>query len=400
MTQLNYKYNDIKKIEIQLKNENKQLSKDIDDMKDKETQLIKRNYELNNDINNLKFEIRQLKKFKEDNKDKDDKLVNEKTQIMNDTNDVIDEEDQSINQKAQIIKDNNLFKKDVNLLIKENKQLIKDINDINDIRDEDIKKDKKNTQIINDINFLKNQFEQIKNEDNQKINNEKQSKNENIQLKNNESPLKNENNQFKNENSNFIKEVNELKEKLNILWKEKIMIKYLDSKIINGNEKYNETLKYWINPSKKIKAELLYRLSENGDKYSTFHELCDNKGPTLTLFHVNDGNIVGIYTPLSWDSPFFGKGWKDDKETFIFNLNKNKRCKILKDDHSIYCSSSYGPWTACFGARNSNYSMRKITHKANFINKFYDNGSEILPSNNNEVIYDLIELEIYKIIIK
>ena len=116
MTQLNYKYNDIKKIEIQLKNENKQLSKDIDDMKDKETQLIKRNYELNNDINNLKFEIRQLKRLKEDNKDKDDKLVNEKTQIMNDTNDVIDEEDQSINQKAQIIKDNNLFKKDVNLL--------------------------------------------------------------------------------------------------------------------------------------------------------------------------------------------------------------------------------------------------------------------------------------------
>ena len=79
-------------------------------------------------------------------------------------------------------------------------------------------------------------------------------KNENNQFKINES-------KFKNENSNFIKEVNELKEKLNILWKEKIMIKHLDSKIINGNEKYNETLKYWINPSKKIKAELLYRLS-------------------------------------------------------------------------------------------------------------------------------------------
>jgi len=54
MKQLNYKYNDIKKIEIQLKNENEQLNKDIDDMKEKETQLMKRNYELNNDMINLK----------------------------------------------------------------------------------------------------------------------------------------------------------------------------------------------------------------------------------------------------------------------------------------------------------------------------------------------------------
>ena len=89
---------------------------------------------------------------------------------------------------------------------------------------------------------------------------------------------------------------------------------------------YNLSLKNWINPSKKIKAELLYRLSDNADNSSTFHELCDNKGPTLTLFHVNDGNIVGIYTPLSWDS---SSEWKKDMETFIFNLNKNQKYKKI-----------------------------------------------------------------------
>ena len=81
-------------------------------------------------------------------------------------------------------------------------------------------------------------------------------------------------------------------------------------------------MKKWIKPSRKIRAELLYRLSENGDKFSTFHKLRDDKGPTLTLFHVNDGNIVGIYTPLSWYSPFFDYVWKYDIETFIFNLDK------------------------------------------------------------------------------
>ena len=167
----------------------------------------------------------------------------------------------------------------------------------------------------------------------------------------------------------------------------------LDSKIINNNEKYYENLKNWINPSKKIKTELLYRLSENGDDKKTFHELCDNKGPTLTLFYVNDGNIVGIYTPLSWDST---SGWKDDMDTFIFNLNKNQKYKKLKQDHSIYCTSSYGSYASCFGLDNS---MKSIIHWGINISNYYDKGSEILPRNNQKnKVYNLIETEIYKII--
>ena len=150
-------------------------------------------------------------------------------------------------------------------------------------------------------------------------------------------------------------ELKDIKEKLNILWKEREekekrkknkQISNLNSKIINENEKYKKLLKTWINPLKKIKAELLYRLSENGESHSTFHELCDNKGPTLTLFHVNDGNIVGIYTPLSWDSK---SGWKNDNDTFIFNLNKEQKYKKIKSECSAYCNNTYGPYTADFG---------------------------------------------------
>ena len=194
------------------------------------------------------------------------------------------------------------------------------------------------------------------------------------------------------------KEVNELKEKLNILWKEKEERKQiydLDSKIINGNEKYNESLKNWIDPSRKIKAELLYRSSQNGENISTFHELCDNKGPTLTLFHVNDGNKVGIYTPLSWDS---NSEWKFDMDTFIFNLNKNQKYKKLQPDHSIYCFNSFVPLTSNFGCENN--SMKSLNHWGNNINNFYDKGSEILPNNNQLKEYDLLETEVYKIIIE
>ena len=239
---------------------------------------------------------------------------------------------------------------------------------INDMKEKEVLLTNINTQLKNDINLLKKENNQL-NKDN-------------AQLKNNETQLK--------------EEITELKEKLNILWETRRYITNLDSKIINENKEYNESLKNWIDPSKKIKAELLYRLSENGDDKKTFHELCDNKGPTLTLFHVNDGNIIGIYTPLDLDSNSL---WKNDMDTFIFNLNKNQKYKKLKEDCSIYCMFSYGPYTAGFGCDHNN-SMKSIIHLGNDINKHYDKGSEILPCNNQEKVYDLIETEVYKIMIK
>ena len=116
----------------------------------------------------------------------------------------------------------------------------------------------------------------------------------------------------------------------------------------------------------------------------------------MTLFHINDGNKVGIYTPLSWDSK---SGWKHDMETFIFNLNKNQKYKKLQSYGSALCVSSRGPCSADFGYDSTN-SMKSIMHWSSGINRFYDKGSEILPSNNQDKKYDLLETEVYKIIIE
>ena len=316
--------------------------------------------------------IFELRPFIKNNNERLNELTELIIQLKTEMNN-IQKETNNLNDKYNIIENNEIQLKN------ENEQLKIEIDNMKNKENELIDK---NTQIINDINELKN-------EKNQLINQVNELKNENIQLKNNES-------QFINEITNLKNEITELKEKLNILWEENKLINNLDSKKIKENEKYNLTLKNWINPSKKIKAELLYRLSEKGDEFSTFHKLWDNKGPTLTLFHVNDGNIIGIYTPLSWDSI---SNWKNDIDTFIFNLNKNLKCKKLISEQSIYCNSSYGPTTARFGY-SSNSPINFIKHWANEINKYYDKGSEILPSNNEERVYELIETEIYKIMIE
>ena len=172
-------------------------------------------------------------------------------------------------------------------------------------------------------------------------------------------------------------------------------IKNLNSLIIN-NKEYNKRLKSWINPMDNINAELLYRLTRDGEKVSKFHELCDDKGATLTLFLTRDGNIGGIYTPLSWDTT---SEYKCDIDTFMFNLNKNE--KYIKEsnyERLIWCKDHFGPWTINFGFDET---MNKIEHSGVRILKAYERGIEILPNNSEEnKIFNVKEVEIFKISIK
>ena len=171
---------------------------------------------------------------------------------------------------------------------------------------------------IKEINFILNEKEK---NDKDKINelydiisNLKQ---ENKQLKENQKKLEEKINIILNE----IKPLKEFKEKMDKKEKEKNenkKIRNLDSLVLGDNEKYNKTLKNWINPNMKIKAELLYRLTRDGDEFQTFHNLCDNKGITLLLVKLIDGNILGGYITKDWDNH---SGWKQDQDVFCIFFN-------------------------------------------------------------------------------
>ncbi len=64
---------------------------------------------------------------------------------------------------------------------------------------------------------------------------------------------------------------------------------------------------------------LLYRGSKDGWKCKDFHDRCDGKGGTITLFKVKDKNKrCGGYTSISWDSSCTGKS---DSKSFLFSLD-------------------------------------------------------------------------------
>ncbi|RIA90977.1 hypothetical protein C1645_822645 [Glomus cerebriforme] len=75
--------------------------------------------------------------------------------------------------------------------------------------------------------------------------------------------------------------------------------------------------------------QLLYRASKDGFDVSTFHKLCDMKGPTLTVIRVEGTNeLIGGYNPLDWHSP---SEWVEGitMDSFIFKINQNLEKSIL-----------------------------------------------------------------------
>ena len=352
--------------------------KDIEEkIKNKLKENIKYLEEFSNEIENSINELKKIyEKINEDKEELKMKISNIFTKIRNSINQREDELLSDIDNEYN----NFLFKEDI---IKQNEKIPNEIKNSLEIGKEIDNKwnEKDKLKNINDSINIENEIQNIK-MIKEKINNFYLIKD--IEFK------------FEEEEK-INKFLEQIKSFGKIIKENKIYISNVDSSlIINNNIEYIKILKNWINPNKNFKLVLLYRLSRDGNELSKFHELCDDKGSTLTLFQIDDGNKGGIYTPLTWDTK---SETKKDKETFMFNLNKNEKYKKIDEKKtSIFCTKDYGPWTYSFGFYKDN-SMKKIKHMGFNINNAYEKGSNILLNNSNETKYfNIIEVEVYKII--
>ncbi len=78
---------------------------------------------------------------------------------------------------------------------------------------------------------------------------------------------------------------------------------YLVPRLLRGSTilldtQYDSYLREWL--GNDIKWKLLYRASEHEYTASSFHECCDDKGPTLVVIKSSGGWIFGGYTTQSW----------------------------------------------------------------------------------------------------
>ena len=155
-----------------------------------------------------------------------------------------------------------------------------------------------------------------------------------------------------------------------------------------------EKIKKEINPKKEITLELLFKKSKNGDSTEAFHNLCDNKGPTLTFIESSEGFIFGGYTPLDWS---ITDDWKSDDKTFLFSLSNNRIYKKLNVEKSIRCVRENGPWFAYLGVTNNSLSNGLYYSKKKTDFPFEDY-SNIIPNEGKDRNFNVKEIEVFKII--
>ena len=81
-----------------------------------------------------------------------------------------------------------------------------------------------------------------------------------------------------------------------------------NSVIVGNNSDYLSNLTYWLRPVMRNGTDwkLCWRASRDGWNANTFHSLCDEKGPTITIIRVGK-YIFGGYTSLPWPSKYYNE---------------------------------------------------------------------------------------------
>jgi len=93
--------------------------------------------------------------------------------------------------------------------------------------------------------------------------------------------------------------------------------------------------------------KLLYKATRDGFSVATFHKLCDDKGPTMTVIKSSEGWLFGGFTTQSWRG---APTWRADPQAFIFTLTNPHNIpatkfdvKLDKQDFAVCANSRMGP---------------------------------------------------------
>ncbi|UZO18923.1 uncharacterized protein OCT59_010230 [Rhizophagus irregularis] len=136
----------------------------------------------------------------------------------------------------------------------------------------------------------------------------------------------------------------------------KLFAKWIDNK---NNDYTQQNIPYKFN--------LLLRGTRDGFDPDMFHQLCDEKGATISIARIKDSKqIVGGYNPLSWNS---NGSYMNTSESFLFyitdvgNLSSAKIGRVFRyHQNAIYGDSGYGP---TFGNGHDLYAQNKSWSASN-----------------------------------
>lgn len=151
---------------------------------------------------------------------------------------------------------------------------------------------------------------------------------------------------------------------------------------------------------------LLYSGSIHGWKYFDFHSRCDNKGPTICLFKVKDGDCIGGFTRASWSSPPYPGKHIGQCDSMLFNLSSRNCFPSIKGNQiEIKCRSDHGPYfssgsggelTASDEPFNEYEKCCSLANKPGYHIPIDDLGNNMLTNKKNGY-FTITELEVWEV---
>jgi len=170
-----------------------------------------------------------------------------------------------------------------------------------------------------------------------------------------------------------------------------------------------DQLETWIGTGPK-QFTLLYSATRDGCDATTFHQKCDNQGPTVTVLYNPHDSVYGGYTGQSWNG---GVGWINDPTALLYQLKfsgNDQRTKfpVVSSSHAIYCNNNYGPTFGAghnlhtfFSTINVSSGVYALNGYVRFNDSFYlmSNVSPKVksPDDINNGTMNVTELEVYKV---
>ena len=205
-----------------------------------------------------------------------------------------------------------------------------------------------------------------------------------------------ENNELKNEILELKEKINNMQEKINFMY-EYIKNKegFFDVVLKKShliNEKQIELIQNWISPKNYLKCKLIFNAKEHGDKISTYHLLCDNKGKTLTIFTTDDNLTLGGYLSKSFNE---NSGWIHDENAFLFSLNPDEKYVSIDTTYTFYGGKDRGPTFGGYNIEIFDNFFTNDKNKYNMSKATYDFHRK--HKNDNVHYFKVIDLQVYQI---
>ena len=214
---------------------------------------------------------------------------------------------------------------------------------------------------------------------------------------------------LKQENAELKNRVNELEKQVKQIQKllepniniNKLVLKN-KSVIMNENEFDMIHLAIKSRLNKEVKElKKLYQATIDGDGGVNFHSRCDNIPNTLVLIKSAGNRRFGGFTSTKWESHAGGE-YKDDKNAFLFSLDKQKIYSFKNNGKAIYNYKDYGP---TFGGFDIHIRQHGIQEKHLYTYESYSDSSYNYYGDKNALSEDgkgsyifALEYEVFQVI--